>query len=663
MKQTRVAPIVFSLVLCVTAASDSTTGRCPLIVDRCLTFATGIAVSGSSGGQSPSFAYVGAGEVLKVVDVSDRADPVVVESLVLSKEITTIVARRNLVYVWTVDGTLRVIDVRDPNNPLEIGSLAGEGATGCVDVEISGNVAVVSSHSVFGGDSPVPRIRLIDLSDPFEPTEITTYGGLFGCLSIFEEHVFALAPDSPGHGWSLEVIDISDPEEPVGVGSYRAPEGERAFDIAAEGPFAYVATSSGLAVIDASDPSLPFELNRLDMPVTGALEVNDGYLFAQLSNDFHVVDVRDPSNPVEVGFCEIPQTSVVKTDMAVLGGHVLLAHGYHGLVVVDVGIPSEPRMAGQLCGGWTHDIEVAGHHAYWLYRSGWRSGLRISDISDPANPTVIGCYETDDWLRKIAVSGSHAFVASEDAGLRVIDVADPSSPLEAGMFDTEYRVVDVAVANGHAYLLEGTFGVLGLRILDLSDPAAPRETGWHTRVGHGPPKALALSEDRAFISTASRFAVIDVSDPAAPYEIAALETPAGPISISRSRAYVAAGEEGLRIIDISEPSAPHEVGFLLLPSRESNGRAVAISVAVAGRRAYVGTQRSGLLVIDVSNPKQLREISSRLDGWYPAAALDIAIRRMHAFLAIGSDGSAILDISACQDRQYRNRRRRLDGHW
>ena len=138
MMQARVALMAFSFLLSVTAAGDTTTGRCPLLVERCLTYATGISVSLASDGSSGVYAYVGAGEILKIVDVSNAAKPVVVESLVLSDDITTIVAREDFVYVWMVDGSLRVVDVRNPRAPQEFGSLEDEGTSGWVDVEISG---------------------------------------------------------------------------------------------------------------------------------------------------------------------------------------------------------------------------------------------------------------------------------------------------------------------------------------------------------------------------------------------------------------------------------------------------------------------------------------------------------------------------------------------
>jgi len=51
------------------------------------------------------------------------------------------------------------------------------------------------------------------------------------------------------------------------------------------------------------------------------------------------------------------------------------------------------------------------------------------------------------------------------------------------------------------------------------------------------------------------------------------------VAVSGSRAYVADGEEGLRVIDIGNPSAPVEVGFVDTPGAED--------VAVSGGYAYV----------------------------------------------------------------------------
>ncbi len=64
------------------------------------------------------------------------------------------------------------------------------------------------------------------------------------------------------------------------------------------------------------------------------------------------------------------------------------------------------------------------------------SGLQVIDISDPANPTLVGTYDTPGYARGVAVSGDHAFVADGDSGLQVIDISDPANPTLVGTYDT-----------------------------------------------------------------------------------------------------------------------------------------------------------------------------------------------------------------------------------
>ena len=86
--------------------------------------------------------------------------------------------------------------------------------------------------------------------------------------------------------------------------------------------------------------------------------------------------------------------------------------------------------------------------------------------------------------------------------------------------------------------------------------------------------------------------VIDVSDPAAPFEVGSYDTPgyAYGVAVAGSYAYVADWTGGLRVIDVSTPSAPVEVGSYLTPG-------YAYGVAVAGSYAYVADYYAGLEVL------------------------------------------------------------------
>jgi hypothetical protein len=100
--------------------------------------------------------------------------------------------------------------------------------------------------------------------------------------------------------------------------------------------------------------------------------------------------------------------------------------------------------------------------------------------------------------------------------------------------------------------------------------------------------------------------VIDVSQPTAPFPVSSLFLPWGGILgvagvvVEGSYAYVAAGTAGLRIVNVSDPASPFEVAFFHTPFQ-------AIGVAVDDGFVYLGDTNvdetgSYLRVIDVSNP-------------------------------------------------------------
>jgi hypothetical protein len=70
-------------------------------------------------------------------------------------------------------------------------------------------------------------------------------------------------------------------------------------------------------------------------------------------------------------------------------------------------------------------------------------GLRVVDVSTPANPTEVGFYDTPRSAYGVAVSGSTVYVADWSRGLRVVDVSTPANPTEVGYFTTR-RVMPMA---------------------------------------------------------------------------------------------------------------------------------------------------------------------------------------------------------------------------
>jgi hypothetical protein len=104
-----------------------------------------------------------------------------------------------------------------------------------------------------------------------------------------------------------------------------------------------------------------------------------------------------------------------------------------------------------------------------------------------------------------------------------------------------------------------------------------------------------------------RLGVIDVSNPASPVELGALDTPgnAHDVEVVGDLAYVADGSSGLRVIDVSNPAFPMELGALATSH-------FAGDVEVVGDLAYVADGSSGLRIIDFG-PEYSQEITVDLD--------------------------------------------------
>ena len=111
----------------------------------------------------------------------------------------------------------------------------------------------------------------------------------------------------------------------------------------------------------------------------------------------------------------------------------------------------------------------------------FHSGLQMIDISDPANPTLTGSYDTPGCAMGVAVSGDHAFVADYSSGLQMIEISEPINPVFAGSCASP-GPPGVAVSGDHAFVADPC----GLQVIDISDPTNPTLAGSLRHAGRLP---------------------------------------------------------------------------------------------------------------------------------------------------------------------------------
>lgn len=144
---------------------------------------------------------------------------------------------------------LKIFDVADPKLPKLLSSYKPQGFSGNLDVVISRNLAVLTSR-ISGG------VEFLDVSDPATPRRMGGYCQSNGswCQS-FRAGVSGNRTFLMSYPFGFDVLDVTEPTQPVAVGQFRPPWGwgsyaEDAGHIRILGDVAYIAAGL-LGIVDA----------------------------------------------------------------------------------------------------------------------------------------------------------------------------------------------------------------------------------------------------------------------------------------------------------------------------------------------------------------------------------------------------------------------------
>lgn len=252
-----------------------------------------------------------------------------------------------------------------------------------------------------------------------------------------------------------------------------------------EGTTVAIGGGSTVLLIDASDPSAPVEIGRVeDLGEISDVELSNGVLYVasdtQQTGDeisVRVFDVADPASPALLTTLG-PPVDNAHTLTANDAGLLAMTSTYNmTYAIYDVTDPATPTRLSN----WTphgqagpHDMTFAGDRLWVAYTSGWA----CLDLSDPAAPVALFEQEADwdePFVHNLGVSDDGAVVAmSEEAvggRMRVYDVADLDAVALAGEYQTDpLHTIHTVIMRGNtafaAWFLDG------LLVFDLTDPSA-----------------------------------------------------------------------------------------------------------------------------------------------------------------------------------------------
>ena len=477
------------------------------------------------------------------------------------------------------------------------------------DVAILGNYAYVANAG--------SALQVIDISDPQNPQTVGSVEGT-DARGVTISGMYAYVTDG---SVGLKVIDIANSYDPQIVGEVELSGQVEGIDVS--GTYAYVADGNfGLQVVDITNPQDPQVVGNLGGAGVRDVTISGTYAYVAAGTLLYVFDISNPLAPLEMDAIHASNPWGV----AVSGTNVYVAAGA-GLRVIDVSDPLNIEVVGVLdTPGSARGVAVDGTYAYI---ADYDSGLQVIDITNPENPQIVGYVITPGEAQGVAVSGTHAYIADGFLGLGIADISNPDNLPILGTVDTTFPAQDVAISENYAYVGAGGH----LRVVDFTVPQDPQVVG---SVYVGGVEDIAISDMHAYLATTDGLQVVDITNPLSPQIAGNVDTGhAYGVSVAGIHAYVAGTD--FHVVDLTSQEI---VGSVDTPGYPVN-------VAVSGTHAFVTTHDdmglwSSLQVVDITNSQNPQVIG----GVYTGLGVEgVAISGTHAYVVNRSTGLQIVDIS------------------
>ena len=292
------------------------------------------------------------------MDVSNPEEPVLANSYNHAGFPMDHTVINHHVYYADAETGLKILDYSDIENII---------LSGTYDEDVGGAV----NFNTFGDRVYLARqdsgMSIVDVGDPTNPYTIADYsppGSVFG-VDVAGMNAYVTFSENGGLS-GFDVVDMSQLPVLNRIGRYEVDHS--VWDVELGDNYAYIHTSSGMEVIDITNPENPvFQGTCCEKGPLGILQLIDGTLYMiQEFGGLSIIDVNDPTNPLELGFFSACQA----TDFFIEHPYAYVTDGNMGLIVIDIADPENPL--------FVYDFDVDRSHGVWIdgdilyFTSGYR---------------------------------------------------------------------------------------------------------------------------------------------------------------------------------------------------------------------------------------------------------------------------------------------------
>ncbi len=485
-----------------------------------------------------------------------------------------------------VAATLDILDIADPTHPRLLGTVP--------DSYSWNQVVVQGAFAYAAGGAGMP---VIDLSDPGSPQIVAQYSITNTPFDVAVTNGIACIAAG-----NLHIVNVSNPLSPQPLAVLQT--GSSVQRVRVSGSLAYVTDWNGLHMVDISQPALPRIQGSFlvtNVSPSGVEIAGTNAFVSYYGGGLSVVDVSIPSAPKLIA--DYPAINATRLHAA---SNLLfvtdLSPSYAGsdsskLLAYDVTEPSQLRLVGRLIlppGSRGLDTDQRG----LVYVAVGSYGLVVVDPTKAAEPQRLGTQPTGSFTAAVQLDQARAYVADVQAGLKIYDVTGGTNLVELGGYATSGSCRDISVNGNLLCLLDGS-----LHFISISDPSQPVQLSLYGSYA----TSVTMDDTNAYVGfdgTGVLMEVLDISNPVAPQVLGTYARSAGVLSLTLagSRVFLAEGPRGFEIVDVSDPRHPSRTGGV--------GSGDTFQISVTGDRAYVADGFYGLKIFDIADPTQPRLLGS-----------------------------------------------------
>jgi len=319
------------------------------------------------------------------------------------------------------------------------------------------------------------------------------------------------------HESGLLEVDISDPGKPVIVNRIKSSLDSRGVAVR-DNSLVLTESEYGLKLIDLSRGKPVISAEYIHNGLVSDIAIDDiDLLLTQTHRGLHRFKIKKRGSATILDPYKIWNDGQYLNAVDISGSLIAVAD-YKGFVLLESKGGKPVRQLSRMnTPGRAVNVAIKKN---LLFVSDWFEGLRIFDISDPADPIFLSRVETTGWVIDALVSDNHVYACAVNQGLLTIDISDPKQPKITDI-DTSAQAPEGIASRGNClYLADFNFGLI---VYNLADPAEPSATTcWKMAVCKG----VQVKENTLILCNyIYGLKWFDITNPMQPVLIGELDTP------------------------------------------------------------------------------------------------------------------------------------------